>query len=570
MRLKFEYRKAIHYTLLCCVIILQMAVIFIWYHQTSNEDKIAKKFDEMAVLDKLSEFTIKVNNSFITSQGYFYDYLNTKDEKALNKYTNSLKQMSFLIDSLESITKNNNALKEKLLKRDQTQRDISLLKHAIDSVLDHGLKSGSNQQSRIADFTKFESEKIIDSIKVHSTLKIDSIAKKGLLARLGSAIAGKTEIQKEQLNIIVTMKYKNKVVSGSLEEQIANLFAETNAFYKTEFDKIKSTFSNLREKDQELIGVNKDVFKLSQSILPSYINTINDLQKKNKENILNQYEVNKSVRSYHIVILILLMLFITIMLLNFTRISFDYEKRLTIAQQKISQSLSFKNRIMGMISHEIRSPLSIISIYSSIIDSMVKEKEAKEVFKSIEFTTNSLLLLANQILAYSKDENRKFDLQHKEIMLKSELDQIISSLAYLAESKGNKVEMQSNIDANCKVYSDAGKIHQLFYNIIGNANKFTKNGLILVVLDLEDKSNLEYNLKVSVKDNGIGIADQDLKNIFESYYQGMVSEKVYDLGVGLGLNLCREIVTLFGGEIHVESQEGKGTTITFNLLLNKM
>ena len=570
MQLKFEHRKALHYSLLICVIILQIIVVFIWYRQTSNEEKITKKFDEMAALDKLSQFTIKVNNSVIVSQEYFYDYLNNKDERSLNKYTESLKKMSFLVDSLSFIEKTNNDLRQILSKRDKTQMDIAGLKTAIDSMLNNHKFISISKTSKLKDFAKFDSDKILDSIKVSSTLKVDSVAKKGFFSRLGNAISGKTEIQKEQLNVVVTMNYKNKAVSGSIEEQMANLFTETNKFYEGEFNQLKKIFSNLRIKDQQLIDVNNDLLKLSQNVLPNYINSINELQKKNKENILKQYELNKSERNYYIIILILLMLFITIMVLNFTRISFDYERRLTIAQQKISQNLSFKNRIMGMISHEIRSPLSIISIYSKIIDSMVKEKEAKEVFKSIEFTTNSLLLLSNQILEYSKDENRKFELKNREIILKSELDQIINSLTYLADSKGNKVEIISNLGQDHKVYSDAGKIHQLFYNIIGNANKFTKDGLILVKLDLEDKSNFEHNLKVTVEDNGVGISENDLKNIFESYYQGIVSEKVYNLGVGLGLNLCKEIVTLFDGEIKVESQEGKGTKIMFNLILNKI
>ena len=570
MQLKFEHRKALHYSLLICVIILQIIVVFIWYRQTSNEEKITKKFDEMAALDKLSQFTIKVNNSVIVSQEYFYDYLNNKDERSLNKYTESLKKMSFLVDSLSFIEKTNNDLRQILSKRDKTQMDIAVLKTAIDSMLNNHKFISISKTSKLKDFAKFDSDKILDSIKVSSTLKVDSVAKKGFFSRLGNAISGKTEIQKEQLNVVVTMNYKNKAVSGSIEEQMANLFTETNKFYEGEFNQLKKIFSNLRIKDQQLIDVNNDLLKLSQNVLPNYINSINELQKKNKENILKQYELNKSERNYYIIILILLMLFITIMVLNFTRISFDYERRLTIAQQKISQNLSFKNRIMGMISHEIRSPLSIISIYSKIIDSMVKEKEAKEVFKSIEFTTNSLLLLSNQILEYSKDENRKFELKNREIILKSELDQIINSLTYLADSKGNKVEIISNLGQDHKVYSDAGKIHQLFYNIIGNANKFTKDGLILVKLDLEDKSNFEHNLKVTVEDNGVGISENDLKNIFESYYQGIVSEKVYNLGVGLGLNLCKEIVTLFDGEIKVESQEGKGTKIMFNLILNKI
>ena len=70
-----------------------------------------------------------------------------------------------------------------------------------------------------------------------------------------------------------------------------------------------------------------------------------------------------------------------------------------------------------------------------------------------------------------------------------------------------------------------------------------------------------------MSDNGMGIAENDLKNIFESYYQGTVSEKVNDLGVGLGLNICKEIIELFDGEIAVKSQAGKGTEVTFNLIL---
>ena len=136
------------------------------------------------------------------------------------------------------------------------------------------------------------------------------------------------------------------------------------------------------------------------------------------------------------------------------------------------------------------------------------------------------------------------------------------------KTKENKIKVNSNLNSDSEVYSDATKIHQLFYNIIGNANKFTTKGLIAITIDLEPISDYEMNLKVEVQDNGIGIAENDLKNIFESYYQGTVSEKVNDLGVGLGLNLCKEIVELFDGDISVESQEGKGTKITFNLILS--
>ena len=247
--------------------------------------------------------------------------------------------------------------------------------------------------------------------------------------------------------------------------------------------------------------------------------------------------------------------------------AFKYEKILTTAQTQIRQSLNFKNRIMGMISHEIRSPLSIISIYSKMIGSSVKDPEIKETFESIQFTTNSLLLLANQILEYSKDENQSPKLKNKNFYLKSEITQIISSMSSLVETKGNKIEVNSNLISDYEVYSDATKIHQLFYNIIGNANKFTKDGLISITIDLQNVKDKDLNLKVIIQDNGIGISENDLKNIFELYYQGIVSGKVNDLGVGLGLNLCKEIVELFGGEISIQSEEGNGTKVVFNLIL---
>lgn len=107
----------------------------------------------------------------------------------------------------------------------------------------------------------------------------------------------------------------------------------------------------------------------------------------------------------------------------------------------------------------------------------------------------------------------------------------------------------------------------MFYNIVGNANKFTENGVIKIDASSTKLSEFETELSVMVSDNGIGIAKEDLSHIFESHYQGAVSENVSDIGIGLGLNICREIVRLFDGNIRVESEVRKGTTVTFNLVL---
>lgn len=565
-KLKFGHRKLIHFTLLACIIFLQVMAVVIWY----NETKLSKAFDAMSTSNKILQYSNLANNSLIRSQEHFNDYINYKDEVSLKKYAASLNEIGSLMDSLRFVSSGNKDFKRVLANKNKTQADILVLKATIDSIIDKQIGSNNDDVSKLFKFNKFEFKKILDGIETETSMKVDSVSRDGLFSRLGDAITGKYRIQKEQLNTIVTMKYKDKVTTGTIEEQIANIFLMSNRYYENEFNSLKKSFIDLREKDLKLVALNNELLNLGQNAISNYGNSGNLLQSDSHKKIADQYKSNKEVKGYAIIILIVLMLVVSIILLSFTRMAFEYEKRLIAAQNQIRQNLAFKNRIIGMISHEIRSPLNIISIYSKKVMAMVKDVEIKETFKSIQFTTNSLILLANQILEYSKDENHKPKLKFKKINLKKEIDHIISSMTPLLENKGNKMVVDSNLKPDCEVYSDATKIHQLFYNIIGNANKFTENGQISIAANIEVVSEFEMNLKVEIKDNGIGIAENDLKNLFESYYQGTVSGKVNDFGVGLGLNLCKEIVELFDGEINVQSEEGKGTKVAFNLILTQI
>ena len=568
LKLNFKHRKLIHYSLIACVIVLQIIVVIIWYNESSNESAMSKALDTMNSLNKITGFTGRINNTFVNSQKSFSTYTRERDQAALAQYTASLNEISHLIDSLSLITRDDKAFMKILKEKNQSENSVESLKASIDSIIETQINPEKHNTSKDFKLNKFEYKKILDSIKTESYIQVDSVSKKGLFSRLGAALKGKVDVQKEQLKVTVTMKYNDKMVTGSIEEQFANLFNTTNKYYEDQFKKLKKSFANLKDQDAKLKEFNNELLTLESEIMPNYNKSLQVLQDNTQKQLQKQYNTNKIVRSYTIAILIVLMLIVSIILLGFTRLAFQYEKKLTTAQMQIRESLNFKNRIMGMISHEIRSPLSIISIYSKMISSSVKDPEIKDTFKSIQFTTNSLLLLASQILEYSKDENYSPKLNYKKFLLKEEIHQIVYSMTSLLESKGNKIAVNSSLVEGLEVNSDAAKIHQLFYNIIGNANKFTQNGLISVAIVHEKVSDKVVNLKIEIEDNGTGIAANDLKNIFELYYQGTVSGKVNDLGVGLGLNLCKEIVELFGGKIAVQSKEGKGTKILFNLLLN--
>ena len=152
--------------------------------------------------------------------------------------------------------------------------------------------------------------------------------------------------------------------------------------------------------------------------------------------------------------------------------------------------------------------------------------------------------------------------------LKNEINSILKSIEPYIESRGNQLIVNESINPEIEVFSDNAKINQLFMNIIGNANKFTENGRITVDTAVKPISDNVISLTTKIGDTRTGIPQNDLKNIFEPYYQGILSDDVENLGAGLGLSLCKELVKLYSGNISVSSELHKGTTVTFSINLN--
>jgi signal transduction histidine kinase len=414
---------------------------------------------------------------------------------------------------------------------------------------------------------------VLNSIQVETTKEVDTVKKKGFFSRIGKALAGKSDVQKEKVNIVVTLKFGKEVSSGDVSTQLAKAFENTNSYYSDAFATIQSNLkSNLLEqqkKEASFAALNLQLLIYSGGLLESYEKTLGDFTKLTTLRFNKQYQTNKQIRNYSIISLAVLVIIISVILFFFTRMAFDYEKQLYKAQQKIQESLQFKDRIVTMISHEIRSPLSIISIYSKFLSAKINDVETKNVFDSIQFTTNSLYTLSSQILEFSKNENKKLDFNKQVFNLQDEFVAMATSLKTLVESNENTFVFENNIPNHCQVNSDVVKIHQLLYNAIGNANKFTNKGQVQLSCMLEEYKKDQWNLELIVKDTGVGISKADLEHIFDNFYQASVEEKVHNLGAGIGLNLCKDLVELFHGNIQVSSELNKGTTVAFNLILDK-
>ena len=567
--LNFKNRKAVHFALLASIIFLQLLLLVILYNEIFNESKLDNLETELEISDQAKHFSDLTKGDYIAIQYNLQNYIQTKDNKYLTNYNTALYNLNKNIDSLAKTSNNSDSFLLYLKNTDSDTLSIKQLNKAIDSLINVQILPSPQLEKDLLKLNRFNYEDVLNSINVESYMMVDSVERKGLFTRLGNAISGKVDVQKEKVNVVVTMKYGKKVTTGNIEEQLANAFKNTNNYYQNEFLNYKNNLSALKGKDSDFLNRNNQLLDYSSLLLEKYNKALASFSNDTKHKFQDQYKTNKLIRNYAVIGLVLFMVIISGILILLTRLAFDYEKRLLLAQEKIQQNLSFKNRIVGMISHEIRSPLNILSIYSRNISKQIKDESLQESLKSIQFTTNSLSLLANQVLDYSKNENKKLELNKSEFKLKDELDEILKSLASFVENNNNKLEIKNTITENFQIHSDVVKIHQLFYNIVGNANKFTKKGIIKVDLKTEKTINNRLNLSIEIKDNGIGINEEDLQHIFESYYQGEISANVKNLGAGLGLNLCKELIELFDGKINVTSKKNVGTTVQFNLLLDQ-
>jgi signal transduction histidine kinase len=541
-KLNFKNRKVVHFALLASIIFLQLLLLVILYNEIFNESKLDDLENELKISDKAKHFSDLTKGDYVAVQYNLQNYIQTKDNQYLNKYNAALNNLNQNIDSLAKTVGNSDSFSLYLKREDSNSLSIKKLNKAIDSLINVQILPSPQLEGDLLKLSRFNYEDILNSINVESYMMVDSVERKGLFTRLGKAIAGKVDVQKEKLNVVVTMKYGKKVTTGNIEEQLANAFKNTNNYYQNEFSNYKNNLSVLKAKDSNFLNKNNQLLNYSDLLLKKYNSALSTFTTDSKLKFQDQYKTNKLIRNYAVIGLVLFMVIISGILILLTRLAFDYEKRLLLAHKKIQQNLNFKNRIVGMISHEIRSPLNIISIYSRNISKQIKDESLQESFKSIEFTTNSLSLLANQILEYSKNENKKLELNKSNFYLKEELDEILKSLSIFVENNGNQLEVKNKITENFQIHSDIIKIHQLFYNLVGNANKFTKKGLIKIDLKTEKAINNKINLSIEIKDNGIGINEDDLKNIFENYYQGEISANVKNFGAGLGLNLCKELI----------------------------
>ncbi|WP_316633783.1 response regulator [uncultured Flavobacterium sp.] len=282
---------------------------------------------------------------------------------------------------------------------------------------------------------------------------------------------------------------------------------------------------------------------------------------------------NEKVEQYHslkksriIVILFILisliLLFLIITLVKNIRFKKKHNLELLKAKEIAEEASLLKTQFISTISHELRTPLyGVVGITNMLLEEH-KELSQSQHLSALKFSARYLLSLVNDILQINKIEENKVVLETLTFNISDEITMIKNSLSFLSQKNNNKINV--SIDPNIPEYliGDKLRLAQILMNLVSNALKFTKDGEVEIVVNLDRIERKLYFLDFLIKDNGVGIAAVDQGKIFEKFVQVGRKDEDYQ-GTGLGLSIVKKLLGLFGSSISLVSDIGEGTSFSF-------
>ncbi|UZO80452.1 ATP-binding protein [Aquimarina sp. ERC-38] len=237
------------------------------------------------------------------------------------------------------------------------------------------------------------------------------------------------------------------------------------------------------------------------------------------------------------------------------------------AKKIAEKSALAKATFLSNMSHEIRTPLNVILGLTNILQKsgFSNIEQDQKNLDGIKYSAENLLVLINDILDFSKIEAGKLTIQPSDFNILESIDNLTRGFLIKAHEKG--IQFKTEIDPELPKFikGDQHRLHQILTNLLGNAIKFTKHGCVTLQIKLKETTFSGMRIQFSIIDTGLGIPEEKLERIFESFYQVHAPGKHKFEGTGLGLSISRQLIELQGGILEAESTINVGSTFTFQL-----
>ncbi|UII81852.1 ATP-binding protein [Flagellimonas sp. CMM7] len=351
-------------------------------------------------------------------------------------------------------------------------------------------------------------------------------------------------------------------------ERLSIIYEKTGSFdeslrYKKSLEQIKDSIFNIEKVKLEATTADRIRFEHQMT-------EINKLTAKNEElsESKNRSEITAILTSAFLTIISLLAVSLfrnNQIKLKTNDLLYTKNKELELARDSAVSAMEAKTNFLSTVTHELRTPLYAVTGLTHLLLDENPAEHQKEHLKSLKFSGDYLLNFINDILQINKIDADKLEPLNIEFKLQKVLADVVDSLRQNANENNTSLVLDYDPNIPQHLLGDPIKLSQIFMNLMGNALKFTKDGKVEVIAKLLKKDEENVRLYFEVKDNGIGISEDQQKNIFDSFEQGSVQINREYGGTGLGLTIVKSLLGLFNSKINLESELGHGSSFFFEM-----
>ncbi|MBR9853386.1 MAG: response regulator [Algicola sp.] len=358
-------------------------------------------------------------------------------------------------------------------------------------------------------------------------------------------------------------------------QEIKNAYEQLSLIYES-----NGNFSESLMYAKGLAQIKDSVFNMEKAKLDAstadkirfdhQMNELNKLQAKNEElsESKNRSEITAILTSAFLTIISLLAVSLfrnNQIKLKTNDLLYTKNKELELARDAAVSAMEAKTNFLSTVTHELRTPLYAVTGLTHLLLEENPSEHQKEHLKSLKFSGEYLLNFINDILQINKIDADKLEPLNIEFKLEKVLSDVMESLQQNAHEQHTELVLDYDPTIPKKLLGDPIKLSQVFMNLVGNALKFTKNGKVEVIAKLLKKEEDQVKLYFEVRDNGIGISEDQQQNIFDSFEQGSIQINREYGGTGLGLTIVKSLLGLFGSTIYLESELGQGSSFYFEM-----